>query len=405
MEAVRGKESFDRPLFITIIVLLLLGTVIVLDASCARAFQSRALGNDPFYFFRKQAQWAVIAGLVLAFAMHLPYWKLRQFCLVGFVATVLLLVLVLIPGVGIKISGARRWLGFGAMNFQPSELAKLSLVFFMARYSELWRGHITDFRRGFLPAAGALYLVVGLVAKEDLGTGITLLVTGVVMLFLMGSRASHMAGLLTVTLLAGSLLVVTDAERTERVTTWVTLLRHMVAVYDGPAYQPAQGLIALGSGGISGQGVMRGYAKHLYLPAEHTDYIFATVGEETGLLGCLALVLAFTVLIIRGLTIAHRTRDWFGSLVAAGMTTLVGAQALLNIAVVTGLVPCTGVPLPFISYGGSSVVFTALAVGVLLNISQYPNRGAAGHAVGKARQVRESRADGWRNRRPHLSRT
>jgi cell division protein FtsW len=211
-----------------------------------------------------------------------------------------------------------------------------------------------------------------------------------------------MLGLGVAALLGGIGAILIEPFRLQRIWAWLTLIGEPMAVHDGVAYQPAQGLIALGSGGLSGNGIMRGAAKHLYLPAEHTDYIFATVGEETGLLGCLFLMALFTWLIIRGLTVAHRTRDWFGSLLAAGCTSLVGVQAVLNISVVCGLVPCTGVPLPFISYGGSSLLFTTVMIGVVLNVSRYPTRDAPER---KVRQGRESRPDRWRNRRPHLSRS
>jgi cell division protein FtsW len=245
-------------------------------------------------------------------------------------------------------------------------------------------------------------LLGALVAKEDLGTAITLVCTGLLMIFMMGARLLHMAGLLVAAGAAGVGFLMAEPYRMERVYGWLDLIYRPLVRHDDVNYQPWQGLVALGSGGPTGQGLGRGVAKYMYLPAEHTDYIFATIGEETGLWGTLGLLALFAYVLIRGLTIAHRTRDWFGSLAAAGMVSLVGIQALLNMAVVTCLVPCTGVPLPFISYGGSSLVFTALALGIVLNISQSSQRAPAGADV---RQSRESRADGWRNRRAHLSRT
>jgi cell division protein FtsW len=163
--------------------------------------------------------------------------------------------------------------------------------------------------------------------------------------------------------------------------------------YDGAGYQPAQSLIALGSGGITGKGIARGNQKFLYLPAEHTDYIFATVGEEMGLVGSVALLAGLCFLVIRGLTVAHRTNDRFGSMLAAGSSCMIAVQALMNVAVVTSSMPATGVPLPFISYGGSALIFTMLSVGIVLSVSQYPN----GRRVGE--QKRESDRDrGWDRR-------
>jgi cell division protein FtsW len=402
MEAVREKESCDRVLLGVCVALLLIGMVIVLDASYVRALHSKAFDNDAYYFFKRQALWVIISLLALGLSMAYPYWQLRRFWLVGIFVSGILLVLVMVPGIGREVNGARRWLGWGPVTFQPSEFAKLAMVLFLARYSELWRGRITHLTKGFLPAVIVVVGIGGLIAKEDLGTAIVAICTGLLMILMMGARPHHMFGLGLFAIAGGVLAVLAEPFRMQRIIAWLTLIADPLHVHDGPAYQPAQGLIALGSGGVSGNGIMRGSAKHLYLPAEHTDYIFATVGEEAGLLGCLFLIALFAWLVIRGLTIAHRTRDWFGSLLAAGMTSLIGIQAMLNIAVVTGIVPCTGVPLPFISYGGSSLLFTTVAVGVVLNVSRYPAREAPER---KVRNARESRADGWRNRRPHLSRS
>lgn len=403
MQAVRPRESFDRILLMLTVILLLGGVAVVLDASFARAHQSAALGHDGWYYAKKQALWVVISLAALFGAVKIPYWHLRRVAFLSVLAAFVLLIVVMIPGIGIEVGGARRWLGFGMMRFQPSEFAKIALVLFLAAYSEIWRSRVRDFWRGFVPPVVVSFLFAGLVAKEDLGTAITIMGTGLAMVHMMGARPKHMAGLLGVAIMGGVGFVLAKTYRMERVQAWLELIFNPLHAHDGTAYQPSQGLIALGSGGVYGQGIMRGAAKHLYLPAEHTDYIFATWGEDVGLVGCLTLLVLFASLIVRGLTVAHRTRDWFGCLLAAGLTCAIGIQIILNISVVTGIVPCTGVPLPFISYGGSSLVFTTLAVGMILNVSQYPNRGATAGA--KERQSRESRADGWRDRRAHLSRS
>jgi cell division protein FtsW len=400
---VHQRQHFDRRLFGLTLFLMAIGTVIILDASFARALQSKGSGYDPYFFFKRQAMWVCLAGAVLAVGINRPYWLLRdwKYWLLGPVISITLLVLVLIPHIGIEVNGARRWLGFGPVRFQPSEFAKITVVLFLARYSEFWRGRISHLVKGFIPPVLMVLLVGALVAKEDLGTAITIITTGMLMIYMMGARPRHMVGLVGVAVLAGIGFILIEPYRLERISAWLDLIFRPLANHDGTAYQPAQGLIAVGSGGVWGKGIGFGTAKHLYLPAEHTDYIFATVGEETGLIGTLFILGVFGAIVVFGLTVAHRTRDWFGSMVAAGMTSMIGVQALLNIAVVIGLLPCTGVPLPFISYGGSSVVFTTLAVAIVLNISQYPNY--SGEA--KAREPREDRADGWRHRRAHLSST
>ena len=402
MEAVRERQPLDRQLFGIVLFLLVIGTVAVLDASFARAMQSKANNFDQYFFFKRQAINVAAATVVLIITMNTPYWWLRdwRFWVGGILVTLVLLVVVLIPGIGISSGGARRWLGFGPLRFQPSELAKVTLVLFLARYSDMWRSRIEHLGKGLLPAVVVIFVIGGLVAKEDLGTAITIMGTGLLMVVMMGARVRHLAGLGVLAMAGGVALIAIEPYRIDRIKGWLDLIVNPFGHHSSDAYQPAQGLIALGSGGFWGRGVMLGTAKHLYLPAEHTDYIFATLGEELGLVGCLAILAIFGWLVVRGLTIAHRTRDWFGSLLAAGLTCTVGVQVVLNIAVVSGLLPCTGVPLPFISYGGSSVLFTAAAMGIVLNISQYPNPSVAESA---GRSYSEDRPDGWRHRRAHLS--
>lgn len=397
----KPTAAFDRFFFLPMVLLLLLGAVIVLDASYARAYQSF---DDELYFFKRQLMWTGISLLALAAAMHFPYWHLRKLWPIALLGAIVLLVLVLIPGIGVEVNGARRWLRFGGVTLQPSEVAKVTLVLVLACYGDAFRRGIRS-PVGFAVAVGITGLLTMLVAVEDLGTAITLAVTGMIMIFAMGARKRHLAVLLATAVAVGVALVVVKPYRMERVTGWLDLVFNPLKVHSGAAYQPAQGLIALGSGGITGNGIGAGYAKFLYLPAEHTDYIFATIGEEIGLVGCLVLLALFGGLVLRGLHIAFLTRDRFGSLLATGFTMLVGVQTALNIAVVTGLIPCTGVPLPFISYGGSSVLFTTIAMGVVLNISRYPGRAGVAERQHRKERPRARSTDGWRHRRPHLSRS
>src|SRR3569833_783868 len=354
MEPTPEREGYDLVLMLLTVVLLLLGTAVILDASFARALQAKALHYVGWFYFKRQLIFLIPAVIALVVGLKTPYWVLRRFWLLGMAAAFVLLVAVLFSHVGIKVGGARRWLGFGLLRFQPSECAKIALVVFLARYSELWRSRISHLTKGFIPPVLVIFATGGLVAKEDLGTAITIIATGLIMMFMMGARPKHIAGQEVLAIIVGTGFVLHKQFRVQRVLAWYNLVVHPLAPLDGVGYQPSQGLIALGSGGLTGQGIMQGTAKHLYLPAEHTDYLFAPRGQDVGLIWCLALLGAFAWMVIRGLAIAHRTRDWFGSLLAAGLTTVIGTQTILNIAVVTGLVPCTGVPLPFISYGGAS---------------------------------------------------
>ena len=360
----------DWWLLTTCLALLFLGVFVVFDASYPRAGQAASTGQDMLFYLKRQALWAGLALGALAIGMRLSYWRLRPWWLALTVLSGVLLVAVLIPGIGIQVNGARRWLGVGQARFQPSEFAKIALVVFLANYGAARRAAIKDPVHGLGPALGVMVVLGALVAREDLGTAVSMLFTGVLMIHMAGARKRHLAVLALVGTLFFCGFVFHKQYRRDRVTAFVNPFSQKS--YHGAGYQPAQSLTALGSGGWSGSGIGLGRQKFLYLPAEHTDYIFATIGEEMGLIGTLGVLAAFILLVIRGLTIAHRTRDRFGSLLAAGLTCMIGVQALMNIAVVTSSVPATGVPLPFISYGGSSLLFVTLAVGLILNVSQFP---------------------------------
>ncbi len=402
----REREPHDLAFACLTGLLICLGFVIVLDASFVHAFKGKNSGYDPHYYFFRQLLWAFLAGVALMVSAHVPYWKLRhpRIWLLGAGIALCCLILVLIPGIGRAGMGARRWLGFGPVRFQPSEFAKVALVIFLARYSELARGRIRQLVPGFVVPVGVVCLLGGLIAIEDLGTAITVVGTGIVMLLMMGAQPRHLGGVIGGAAVLGVLAILVEGYRMKRIAAWVSLIFHPLAIHQGDAYQPWLGLVALGSGGVFGQGIMRGNTKHMYLPAGHTDYIFATVGEECGLLGTLAILTLFGCLIIRGLTIAHRTRDWFGSLLAAGLTCSIGIQTVLNVAVVTCLIPCTGVPLPFISYGGSSLLFTAVSAGLILSVSQFPGGAPKQARPAPEGNLGENTSDRGRNRRARVSR-
>jgi cell division protein FtsW len=370
----KSEHSPDWWLLFAAVAMLCVGIFIVFDASYARAALASATGNDAFFYLKRQLLWGVLSIMALLLGMRIRYWRLRAWWLPILVMATVLVTVVLVPGIGIEVNGSRRWLGYGPLRLQPSELAKLALVIYIASYASVRKTRLRNFFYGLAPILAVMGLIGVLVAKEDLGTAVSTMLTGLIMTYVGGARKRHLGILCLLCAVAFSAFVFHKEYRKQRVVAFMSPWDY----YNGAGYQPAHSLVALGSGGLTGQGIARGRQKYLYLPAEHTDYIFATIGEEMGLIGSLLLLVGFAFLIGRGLSIAHRTKDRFGSLLAVGLTSMMAVQAIMNIAVVTSSVPATGVPLPFISYGGSSLIFTMLAVGLILNVSQYPEAAETG---------------------------
>ncbi|MBI3947780.1 MAG: putative lipid II flippase FtsW [Armatimonadetes bacterium] len=392
----REKHPMDVSLLIAAALLVACGILFIYDASFVRAGQARYTGFDPQFFLKRQLLWAGVGTVALAVAMRLPYWKLDRLAVGSMAVAILLLVAVLV--VGIESHGAKRALGHGMFRFQPAEFAKLALVLFLAQWLRTHGRRVRHLTEGFLPLAGLLAVVGVLIEQEpDLGTALVVVGTGVMMLFLGGARKRHLLMLLAAGALVVLVMIALKPYRGNRVTAW----RDPMADPQGDSYQVVHSLIALGSGGPLGVGLGQGRQKYFYLPAEHTDYILSTIGEELGLVGTLGILLLFFFVAMRGFDIAHNTRDPFGSLVASGLSSMIALQAILNIGVVTNVLPATGVPLPFISYGGSSLVLTMFAMGLLVNISQYPS--GAPQASREGRRRDEVSADrGW-DRRARVS--
>ncbi|MBA3246553.1 MAG: putative lipid II flippase FtsW [Pyrinomonadaceae bacterium] len=357
------KLQTDEWLFGAAAGLALFGVVMVYSASGALAFRE---GSSQYQYVLKQGFWTV-AGLVGMFLMmHVDYGWLRHRWIVagGLAVTVLLLVAVFaFP----RINGAHRWIRLGFVSFQPSELAKLSLMIFLARFLERRAGEEHDLLKTFAPCLLLTGLLTGLVALEpDLGTAMMLGVICLVLLYTAGARMLHLS------LMGGAALVGIVA----MIAMFPWRMKRMMAFLDpwadpqGSGYQVVQSLLAVGSGGTNGLGFAEGKQKMFFLPFAHSDFIFAVVGEELGLVGALTLLAIFGLFLWRGVRAALRAPDRFGMLLSLGIVTSIMVQALFNISVVLSLVPAKGIPLPFISYGGSSMLLTLLSVGVLLNISQ-----------------------------------
>lgn len=369
------KHPVDRILVFLTLPLICVGIFMVYDASYA--FSIEHFHGDSFHYLKRQAIWAVIGLACLLGTLRVPYWRWKPYAKTVMVAAGVLLALVLVPHIGTSIGGSKRWLGHGGFNFQPSEFAKLALVLYMAKMTSIGTKSMRDFKKGLWPPLIVIGIVALLIAKEpDLGTTIVFVGTGLVMLGISGARAKHICAIVGSALILGAGYAISKPYRLHRLTTF---LNPQADQYHA-GYQVWHALIALGSGGWIGFGLGEGREK-LYLPMANTDFIFPVIAEEWGLIGTLTLIALFFLIAWRGFTIAYRTKNTFGTLLAAGVTTMISLQAILNISVATASLPNTGVPLPFISYGGSSLVLMMTCVGLLLNISRYPNGEETSKAV------------------------
>jgi cell division protein FtsW len=368
------KLQADEWLFAGVVALALFGVIMVYSASAVVAAGEK--NHSQYYYVVRQGVWTLIGLGAMYVGMRLDYGLLRNaklaYALLGLTVVLLVAVFAFPP-----INGARRWIRMsGVFSLQPSEISKLALAIFLARFLERRAGREGDFLRTFVPAVfvtGVLALLV--VAEPDLGTSLMLAVICTVMLFTAGARLKHMALAAAPALVGVAGLLLFVPWRLKRVLVFLDPW----ADPQGSGYQVVQSLLAVGSGGVHGLGFTEGKQKMFFLPFAHSDFIFAVVSEELGLFGALAVVVLFGLFLWRGMRAALRAPDRFGMLLGLGIVTGIVAQALFNMSVVLSMLPTKGIPLPFISYGGSSLVPTLFSVGVLLNISQQssPGYGAA----------------------------
>jgi len=359
----------DRVLFVTTLMLLGISVAMVYSASAVVAMERQGQAN---LYLTKQAVFAVIGLFAMWVAMKVDYTIYSRFAVAGTLLGVAVLALILVLVVGPRVNGARRWFAMGPMRMQPSELAKLAMVFFTAMILERRMDRIDETRYALLPIASALVVVLLLVLLEpDLGTTVAILGVVATMVFAAGLPYRVLGGLALVMLPALGFLAVSADYR------W----RRLVAFWRpednplGDSFQLIQSLIAVGTGGIWGRGIGEGVQKLFYLPEPHTDFIFAVISEELGLVGATLILMCFAVIMWRGLRVSLHAPDRFGSLVALGLTMMIAAQAFVNISVVLGMLPTKGLPLPLVSAGGSSLIVSLAGMGVLLNISQHASSG------------------------------
>ncbi|MDB5057788.1 MAG: cell division protein FtsW [Chloroflexi bacterium] len=383
------SPKIDMPLLATVISLLVLGTVFIYSASMYQDYQTY---GDVNYYITKQITWLIVGAGALAVGLRFDYQNLRRFSMLGLGVTALLLAMVHIPSFSYTHGGATRWIYIKGFTLQPSEIGKLALTVYAAHWLSSKDDEIKHSLKGLLPFGIVLGFTTLLIFKQpDLGTATVISGAMLGMFFVSGARLRHLLALAALFIPFAYFVAHSGGFWAKRFEAW----RHPYADQQGVGYQISRALLAFWHGGFAGVGLGNGQMKD-YVPAPQTDTIFATIGEETGLVGALIVVALFGFFAYRGIRISMLAKDPFGKLLATGITTYLAIQALLNMLSVTNAIPFTGVPLPFISFGGSSLVVNLLAVGILLNVSRH------------LEPVPEERSDltgtylWWRNRRPHL---
>ena len=362
-----GRGSMDLPFLLLTLLLLTIGVVMVLSSSYARSYYDieKETGGVATYYFVRQFIFALLGVAAMFVCSRLPISFYRRFSFPILLVAIGSLLAVLV--IGTKVNGARRWINLGFTTFQPSEIAKIAVILSFSTMICRFRDRMKTFKYGIAPFAVILVVIVGLLLLEPhISASIIIIAVGVVMLFLGGVRLYWFIALGGVTLGAGIIVVTKMAYAVTRIQTWLDPFSDM----QGDGWQIVQSLYAIGSGGLLGLGLGNSRQKYLYLPEEHNDFIFSVVCEELGLIGALLILALFALLIIRGYWLAMHARDRYSCLVCAGISTLLALQVILNIAVVTNLVPCTGISLPFFSYGGTALLLQMAEMGIILSISR-----------------------------------
>jgi len=355
------KPAVDKQLLYLILSLVVIGLVFIADISAPQALN---FFNDKFYFFKQQIVWAAIGlvAMVIVSNIHYSFWK--KLAVPFFFVTVILLVAVLIPRISLKALGARRWISIGNINFQPSEVVKLALALYLAKVAD---SKITKPLAFFAPPA----LVCGLIMLQpDLGTTLVVGFIGIMQIFVAGVPILYFLGTLLLGIVSVAILILVSPYRRDRLMTFLQVGADPL----GKEYHIRQILLAIGSGGLFGLGIGQSKQKYLFLPEASTDSIFAAISEEIGFIGSFALILLFAYFIYRGFKIISNAPDQFSKMLSLGIVAWIGGQMILNISSMTALTPLTGIPLPFFSYGGTSLSMILASCGILLNISRYSSR-------------------------------
>ena len=362
------KRIPDLYLLTLIFVLVILGTLMVYSSS--HVWSEYKYGDS--YFYVKRQMIFTVVGIVCMFIItYISYMNWKKYVNYILISCFILLIIVLIPGIGIVRGGAQSWIGIGAFSIQPAEFMKLGLILFLAAYFTNKHRYMSTFIHGFFIPMFLVTISFGLImVQPDFGTGVVLVATCVLMMFIAGARIIYFVYLGIIGLLGFAYLIISAPYRMSRITSYLNPWEDPL----GDGFQIIQSLYALGPGKLIGAGFDQSVQKHFYLPEPQTDFIFAIIGEELGFVGGTITILLFFLLCLRGIQIALSVQDPFARYVAFGITTMISIQVVINISVVIGLIPVTGITLPFLSYGGSSLTLTLISVGFLLNISKYSEK-------------------------------
>lgn len=358
-------KKFDLLLFISVICICILGVIMIYSSSCIWAEYKF---DDPLKYFKAQSLFFTIGLILMIVTSKIPYKYYKDKANIILGVCFFLLVLVLIPGIGTIRNGSRSWFGIGSLGIQPSEFVKLGLIIFVSKYLAKNRKELRNIKSGVFPILAITILVFGVIMLQpDFGTGVIIVMVVIGMLFVSGVKISFFTkiGFLGLGGMVG--LIAVAPYRIQRILSFIDPWQDPL----GSGFQTIQSLFSIGPGGLLGMGLGNSIQKHFYLPEPQTDFIFAIITEELGFVGALLVCGLLLCIIIRGFKISLDTSDLFGKYLAFGITFKIAFQSLLNLMVVVGIVPVTGVTLPFLSYGGSSLLITMIGIGVLLNISRY----------------------------------
>ena len=357
-------KKYDKILLIAVIIISLFGVLMIYSSSYVWAEYKF---NDPYKYLKSQLIFLIIGYIIMFIISNFNYKNYKKLSNIIFGICFLMLILVLIPGIGTVRNGSRSWFGIGGFGIQPSEFTKLGLIIFTAKYLDNNRSELKDIKKGVLPILTTLIIVFGLIMLEpDFGTGVVIVMTIIVLLFVSGVKMNFFIKIGIVGLIGVIILILIAPYRLERIISFINPWTDPL----GSGFQIIQSLYAIGPGGLLGLGFGNSIQKHFYLPEPQTDFIFSIISEEFGFMGVLIVASLFITIIYRGFKIAMNCEDIFGKYLSFGITFGLAFQTILNLMVVVGLIPVTGVTLPFLSYGGSSLLISLTSIGILLNIGK-----------------------------------